>query len=86
MFFNVTYRFNRCRSPCTKRYVDLYQHIRDSANAGARVQPSNYGEPFLRLEQPSDDEGSIDVTHAMPRPTNCRGFYLGLRDEELVEQ
>ena len=81
VFFNVTYRFNRCRSPCTKRYADLYQHVRDSANAGARVQPSNYGQPFLRLEQPSGDEGSIDVTHAMSRPANRRGFYLGVRDE-----
>ena len=82
VFFNVTYRFNRCRPPrCTKRYADLYQHVRDSANAGARVQPSNYGQPFLRLEQPSDDEGSIDVTHAMPPPANRRGFYLGVRDE-----
>ena len=81
VFFNVTYRFNRCRSPCTKRYADLYQHVRDSANASARVQSSNYGERFLRLEQPSDDEGSIDVTHAMPRPANRSGFYLGVRDE-----
>ena len=89
MYFNVTFDFYSCvrRSTCSKDYVTLYQYnLNGTASDAERTNPSNYQPLFgtveaSRLQQPSGATRQVSQNHALTRPSNREGFYLGIRDE-----
>ncbi len=84
VFFDATFRFTQCVSPCVNDFATVYRYnVNGPVSESQRTTISNYGLlggiPDSRLSQ-GDADGTQNEMWSIPRP-NTQGFYLAFRDQ-----